>query len=185
MMCYDSATRQLILFGGARSGTDLGDTWVWAAGNWHHKSPPAAPLPRYSGSTSYDQATRQLILFGGWADNGLTFYSDTWTWTGCTWKELTPAATPPARARASMTFDATTGQLLLFGGWEPAVPYDWGGDTWAWTGKTWVNLHPAVSPPARDAAMAYDDATAQVILFGGDIDPPYGKAASDTWTWAR
>jgi hypothetical protein len=30
MMCYDSATRQLILFGGARSGTDLGDTWVWA-----------------------------------------------------------------------------------------------------------------------------------------------------------
>ena len=48
--------------------------------------------------------------------------------------------------------------------------------TWTWTHQT-----PATSPPARSAAtVAYDAATGQVVLFGGNN----GSAAlGDTWTW--
>jgi hypothetical protein len=49
-------------------------------------------------------------------------------------------------------------------------------------GLTWTQQHPAASPPARwDAAMAYDAATGDIVLFGG-----HGKhnvTLGDTWTW--
>jgi sugar lactone lactonase YvrE len=45
----------------------------------------------------------------------------------------------------------------------------------------WVQQSPAASPPARiEASMAYDAATGQGLLFGGD-----GRSTvfGDTWTW--
>jgi hypothetical protein len=54
-------------------------------------------------------------------------------------------------------------------------------DTWLWNGITWTQLSPAASPPARGAAaLAYDPATSQLVLFGG-----YSAASiyGDTWTW--
>ena len=48
---------------------------------------------------------------------------------------------------------------------------------------TWTNVAPAVSPPGRfKAAMAYDGATKQLVLFGGATS---GGASmlGDTWTW--
>jgi hypothetical protein len=93
------------------------------------------------------------------------------------WTQLTPAASPPARAYASMAYDPGTRQLVLFGG------YDGGflDDTWTWNGSTWTQLTPATSPPARDSAsMAYDPGTGQLVLFGGwDGNNIY----NDTWTW--
>jgi hypothetical protein len=59
-------------------------------------------------------------------------------------------------------------------------------DTWTWDGSDWTQRHPVHSPPARyAAAMAYDAATAELVLFGG-----YGRCQhcadgfhADTWTW--
>ncbi|MGA8369963.1 MAG: kelch repeat-containing protein, partial [Acidimicrobiales bacterium] len=81
---------------------------------------------------AYDQSTRQLILFGGSSAGGPL--GDTWLWTGTTWDGLSPAASPPARAFASMAYDQATGQLILFGGrgTDGAAL----GDTWSWTGST-------------------------------------------------
>jgi hypothetical protein len=46
------------------------------------------------------------------------------------------------------------------------------------TAATWTKQAPATSPPFRfDAAMAYDAATGNIVLFGGI--PLY----DDTWTW--
>jgi hypothetical protein len=48
------------------------------------------------------------------------------------------------------------------------------------TALAWIQLAPAASPPARSAAaMAYDPATAQLVLFGGYDGSPH----DDTWTW--
>jgi hypothetical protein len=46
----------------------------------------------------------------------------------------------------------------------------------------WTQLSPATSPPAlQDAAMAYDPATSQLVLFGGDV---VGVGLdNDTWIW--
>jgi sugar lactone lactonase YvrE len=82
-----------------------------------------------------------------------------------------------------MTWDAATGQVLLFGGYDGSSNYF--ADTWAWNGTTWTQLAPANFPPARDmASMVYDPATGNVVLFGGY--GPDGSASgffADTWTW--
>jgi hypothetical protein len=46
----------------------------------------------------------------------------------------------------------------------------------------WTRQAPATSPPARElASMAYDAATGNVVLFGGDNFEP--QTFNDTWTW--
>ena len=56
--------------------------------------------------------------------------------------------------------------------------------TWTWGGSTWAKQNPAAHPSARaSAAMAYDAATGNVVLFGGvgvaGDSVPFG----DTWIW--
>ena len=84
------------------------------------------------------------------------------------WTKLSPATSPPARYDASMAYDQGTGQLVLFGGYHGVRGSLYFGDTWTWNGSTWTKLSPAASPPPREgAAMAYDNATGQLVLFGG------------------
>jgi len=55
-------------------------------------------------------------------------------------------------------------------------------DTWAWTGSDWKQLSPASPLPVvrQSASMAYDGASSQMILFGGDTTGPSDR--NDTWT---
>jgi hypothetical protein len=181
MMKFDQATKQLILFGGIGSIGDYGDTWTFGHGNWTPVPSTSSPAARYSGTLAYDTSTNQFLLFGGWANGGATYYGDTWTWSGSTWVQLFPTTSPPVRARATMSFDSSTGQMILFGGWQPQAPA-WTNDTWEWNGSTWKVIAPAVSPPPRaDAAMAYDTSSRQLILFGGIT--PANENGADTWVW--
>ena len=61
-------------------------------------------------------------------------------------------------------------------------------DTWIWNGKTWAQAgEPSplgTNPPARySATMAYDDATHQLLLFGGDQGGGVLPVLGDTWIW--
>jgi len=80
-----------------------------------------------------------------------------------------------------MTYDAATGNVILFGGNSQGEV----ADTWVWDGSTWTQQHPATSPPAReDASMAYDAATGNVVLFGGYQERQGGfNVLGDTWVW--
>ena len=50
------------------------------------------------------------------------------------------------------------------------------------TGSLWTQLSPATSPSARSgASIAYDPATGQTVLFGGNAN---GTAQADTWSWS-
>lgn len=96
------------------------------------------------------------------------------------------SAGPPARSGAPMAYDQATQQLLLFGGDEGSLQPNGAyqvapsNDTWVYSGGGWTQLSPAHSPPGRvAAAMAYDAATQQVILFGGGDCSP----CNDTWAW--
>ncbi|HEY6623439.1 MAG TPA: kelch repeat-containing protein, partial [Acidimicrobiales bacterium] len=180
-VAFDSATDQLLLFGGRAATGNFGDTWTWDGSNWIQRSPVASPSPRNYAAMAYDQSTRQLILFGGSSAGGPL--GDTWLWTGTTWDQLSPAASPPARAFASMAYDQATGQLILFGGrgTDGAAL----GDTWSWTGSTWAQLAPSTSPTARSfASLAYDRSrsSAGLILFGGSTGPG-PTYLGDTWAW--
>jgi hypothetical protein len=142
---------------------------------------------------AYDGKTHTLLAFGG---RGATQdVNSTWSWDGTTWTLLHPSVSPPGREAGSMVYDAATGQIVLFGGYDgyasnttqPLL-----NDTWTWDGTTWTQQHPTVSPPARfEASMAYDATTQTVVLFGGGGGgtPPAGLAPNmapplnDTWVW--
>src|SRR5690348_16761812 len=58
------------------------------------------------------------------------------------WTQQHPATHPPARYSAAMTYDAATGNVVLFGGKSQGEL----GDTWVWNSSTWTQQHPATSP---------------------------------------
>jgi hypothetical protein len=105
---------------------------------------------------------------------------------GCT---TTCPASPTPRAANPVVYDGATNQVMLFGGLGSAANLN---DTWAWDGKAWTQVADAAdagctttctdSPRARAASsMAYDPASNQLILFGGD-----GGGIgflNDTWNW--
>jgi hypothetical protein len=176
---YDAALYQLVLFGGNDGGTVYGDTWTWKHGIWTKRDPARSPSARTGAAMVYDPATRQLLLFGGSSKPGTSggFKGDTWAWTGSTWRELHPAASPSARHNADMIYDSATGNVVLFGGYDGRYL----GDTWSWDGTTWTQLSPATSPSPRDSEpLVYDPATQTAIMYGGFNT---GGRLSDTWSW--
>jgi len=189
---YNPATGSVVLFAGEGSdGTDLADTWTWDGATWTQQFPPVSPHIRDSPAMAYDPATGTVVMFGGegrnggGAGNGGDIFSDTWVWNGrgATWTEEFPASSPSAR-RTSIVYDAHFGAIVLYGGDNAAgdccdIYFN---DTWTWTGKTWTQLFPASSPPARALpAVAYDAAIGQIVMFGG-YDVP-GQGLNDTWSW--
>jgi len=87
-----------------------------------------------------------------------------------------------------MSYDATTKNVVLFGGVNAAGELAKLGDTWTWDGvaKTWTQQSPSASPSPRLTPLAYDPATQSVMLFGGGIEHPPGSGGSafgDTWSW--
>ena len=144
------------------------------------------PPGREWASFAYDPRLHELVLFGG--DTAFAAHAGvfrgTWTDAGTRWTKRHPARSPAARTGAAMVYDAATGQLLLFGGTD-SLPFAPDGrtnnQTWVWTGRTWRQLHPAVSPFRRqDVNMVYDAASRKVILFGGFTG---SGGDNDTWAW--
>jgi hypothetical protein len=177
-MSYDVARDQVVLFGGLAGG-ELGDTWTWDNRTWTRQSPTTSPPARYGAAMAYDSAHQVIVLFGG---SGTSTFDDTWTWDGSTWTQQSPATSPPARYGAAMAYDVARGQIVLFGGNKGKGTAGDLDDTWTWNGSTWTQERPPTHPADRRwAAMAYDAARDQVVLFGGshtrDAEFP------GTWTW--
>jgi Kelch motif len=180
-MVFDPASHQLLLFGGsATTGTGFSNqTWTWNGSNWTQLHPATSPPGREDQQMAYDAATRTVILFAGF--HGTGYWDDTWSWNGTTWTKLNPATAPSGRDSAAFVYDPATSQMILFGGFRGTgfAP----GDTWAWNGTTWTPLSPAHSPGidvfARQAA--YDTASNQLLLFGGDAG--HSTFLNTIWTW--
>src|SRR5690349_7463112 len=63
----------------------------------------------------------------------------------------------------------------------PAQPAVLAGLAGSAAAPDWTKQAPAANPPARSfASMAYDAATGDIVLFGGDSSQ---GIVGDTWTW--
>jgi hypothetical protein len=134
VMAYDAATGTVVLFAAAVRQPppllpSLDSTWTWDGSTWTRQSPAASPPARIATVMAYDAATGTVVLFGGAGNNGTTLLGDTWAWDGSTWTQQAPATSPPARANASMAYDAASGTVVLFGGNDPRGLVH---DTWTW-----------------------------------------------------
>ncbi len=96
------------------------------------------------------------------------------------WRQPLVLTRPSGRIGATMAYDAAMGRVVLVGGFG-SEPLDAShADMWSWAGAGWVPVAATVRPPARwEAAMAYDEATGQLLLFGG----LNSTALGDTWLW--
>ena len=149
----------------------------------------AAPPATGNVTLVYDDQMGDVLFLGD------TFYSDpnqpaqTWIWNGSAWMHLHPAHEPSIRSNVAIAYDPATKQVVLFGGISSLANMNMLSDTWTWDGNDWTQQHPATSPPARDdAALAYDAATNQLVLFGGgsngpSIGRPFPPPLNDTWIW--
>jgi hypothetical protein len=187
-MAYDQATGQMVLFGGNNFDLpDLApdDTWTYDGTTWTQQSPPTSPPALYEASMTYDATIGQIVLFGGFSDDRDTTAGETWTYDGTTWTQQFPVTSPPARSGASMAYNSSTSQVVLFGGYNSEGLGDGNGllnDTWTYDGTTWTQQLPVASPTTRyGASMAYDASTDQMVLFGGDHDNK--TYLNDTWTY--
>lgn len=203
-LVYDDVTNSLLLFSGQdyTGGPLLVDTWTWDGSAWTQLHPAHHPISRSNAAIAYDPATRQVVLFGGGRNDnagGTPILGDTWTWNGSDWTQQHPANSPSARVDASLTYDAASGQLVLFGGTHtigfnpPRL-----NDTWVWTGSNWRQQHPRTAPALSATFqgrqvmfdypdMVYDPTTGKLLLTLIGIGDNNGTQADYStvadWTW--
>jgi hypothetical protein len=99
---------------------------------------------------------------------------------------------PPARGDTAVAYDVAAHTSVLFGGLTPQAQFL--NDTWTFNGTVWTQaVAPGCStscptiPSARfSPALAYDEMTRSVILFGGfgfDASGACCSALNDTWSF--
>ncbi|HEV2317127.1 MAG TPA: PKD domain-containing protein [Thermoplasmata archaeon] len=90
---------------------------------------------------------------------------------------------PPPLTGASMTYDPSSGSVVLFGGCS-VNQCPLANQTWSFSGGTWSNVTgSSPQPPARSyATMVFDAADGYLVLFGGIAAG--GRLLNDTWTYA-
>jgi len=205
-MAYDPATQQMVLYGNS------GGTWTWSGTAWTQVDGPGTPGctttctntagGRNTFALAYDPESQALILFGSNQRN------DTWAWNGTTWTQVADAASPgctdsclnspPRTVGTQMAYDDATHQMVLFGGAEPSYGPTNYNDTWVLSYSagtyTWAQVADSVSPgclgdcpnspPGRNVSkMAYDPATQQLVLWGGEVTGGDANGTNATWIW--
>ena len=191
-----------------------GDTWQFDVGDhtWWNVTPYLAcsaarcPGPRWGAAMTYDYGDGYTLLFGGCANGSLTMLannscpgpyellSDTWSYQDPSggvgrWTAISSFASPTARFEASMAYDGSDQEVILFGGC--ALRSCPAGDTWAFRSGRWQQVYtppgPAFNPPRRfGASMAQLGTSGGVVLFGGCqnsvVDCDHGaRLLGDTW----
>jgi len=177
----ESADNVTILFGGCVDSSCTaydGATWAWVGAGgvdaWVLTTPSTAPSPRGFANMAYDAYWGALILYGG-----CPYYcdqNDTWSYYNGAWTNVTAYntgggfATPPAGGEAQMTYDASLGELLLFGG----IGVSTGSDTWAWyCGEIacgWILITPPLNLPGDiySGGIASESSYYPPLVLGGN-----------------
>jgi hypothetical protein len=176
-MAFDPVSKKIVLFSGFDGSSYVRETWTFDGTAWTNLKTAVSPSGRAAASMAFDRVTRKLVLFGGY--DGSNDLGDTWLWDGATsrWTQAHPKSAPTAVTGPMLFTDPKNGHADEFGGYDGNF-YQL--NTWRWTGKTWIQLHPTNTPGARSIAVcALDSKRKNVVLFGG-----LGDVRTDnTWTW--
>jgi hypothetical protein len=193
-LVYDASDGYALLYGENNS-----QTWSFAHGRWTNLTASAGGAPGVSGSMAYDASGGYVLYFGGdpsdWSGSPFACTSDTWEFAHGSWVNVsTPLAViqPSPRSFASMAFDATTGQVLLFGGvCESGGVFQNFFETWSYSGGAfgtlgmWDELSSRNGPTPRfGAAFVYDPSDNESVLFGGAAASTVTNSVTayrDTW----
>lgn len=158
------------------------------APDWVQRNPGRSPTARAFGGMAAIDTDDKTVIFGG--TDFTSELGDTWVYdlSDNKWTDMAPAESPPARQYTQIATVYGDDKAVLFGGWY--YDQDWNpvmlNDTWVYDlgDNAWVNVTPAVSPPARAGyGMATVFGTDIVVLFSGMGDLYRNDMLQDTWTY--
>lgn len=144
-MAFDASRQRTVLFGGRRAWVPpephrnnfLSDTWEWDGVSWTQAYPAISPPRRESHAMAPMPDAGGVVIFAGYNfDLGITpghqgELSDTWVWTGESWNQLRPLASPRALRWHDMAFDSAANRIVLFGG-EDCLVFGCDSDSLTW-----------------------------------------------------
>ncbi len=186
-MAYDAARRDFVLFGGQFGGVSYDETWTFDGKIWTRLDPTHKPRPRRDAAMAYDPSRQMVVLYGGLIPNGSegSEASDTWTWNGVDWTEVSYDNAGP-RFRFGARMVSAGDHVVLFGGHVFNVRYF--GDAWKLDGSNWIRIDHDPTPAGRgDAAVAWNPDDSSLFVDGGlglrpDAGPGnLGIARRDAW----
>ena len=171
-LAYEASTGRLLALGGtAGDGSSLQDFWSWD-GTWRQITATPQPIRDYNTVMVYDPVREATIVPPG--PDKLT-----WLWKGGSWTAVS-AGVPTLTFQGNQTavFDTQRKQVVLVGSGANGEAVF----TWTWDGSLWREAKSATVPPPRaGSAVAYDEVSNRVLLFGGYYGE--GQALQDTWAW--
>jgi hypothetical protein len=121
--------------GAARCCT--GSVSLWDGSVWRQTRSYSNGPALYGGTFVGDPATHSDVYL---ASSG-----QTWVWDGA-WTRKHPGTTPATLDGAAAAFDATTGQVVRFGGFGTTKPGGLYDQTWTWDGSNWTLRAGSVGP---------------------------------------
>jgi hypothetical protein len=201
-MVYDSANKQLVVFGGFGGDTgtmvNLNDVWVLSLtkdqrSQWKKLTPSGtAPTVRRAHQLIYDSANSRVIVFGGWngsASDGAV-YALSMTPGSEAWSTLTTSGTAPTmRVQHNAIYDEVNKRMIVYGGrndggtslsntvFQLTLPVS---GTPTWSQPTVSN---APSSGRELATMLYDPVNEVAWMHGGcaGSSPTNCTRQSDIW----
>jgi PKD repeat protein len=111
----DTATGDVVLFGGLNATEDLNDTWTYSNGTWSLLVTATGPDARDGPGMAYDAAENAVVMYGGYPAND--YYYATWVLEAGVWTQYDVSPTPAAGTIwGQMTYDAADGYVVLLQG---------------------------------------------------------------------
>jgi RHS repeat-associated protein len=181
---YDSATNQMIVFGGSNRPATLNSqpvetnaVWALSNANGHGGTPvwtnlvaqgsPGAPPPRALHAAVYDACTTRMTIFAGTLlgpQGAFNLYNDTWVLANAntrngtpTWMELNPIGGPPIpRWQPATVLNTASARMTIWGGETQQSLLS---DTWILGGFTGVpeallSVTPGIAQPGQTVNVA-------------------------------
>ena len=188
-MDYDSVYGVVLLYGGCSVAACPNNyTWYYSgAYGWTNLTTSLSPSPPAllgaSLAFAADPADQVSVLEGGCLDRSCSNASNaTYAFAGSGWILLPNGSNAPRGYAGSVAFDATLGELVLFGGCTNSLCDDdrtWTFFNFSWTNRTAALASAGPTPPGRSGAvLTWDELDGALVLFGGTGRT---RLLDDTW----
>ena len=177
-MAWDPALDSMVLMPASSSGAD---TWTWSGTHWTDHRQPDPYLPTGIFDLAFEPATQTLMAvgFGSVVSGGYGAPTETWTWNGAAWHQLSAQDVPAAYGILGLGWDPITARLLLFGeGPATLVPLL----RWEWSGSDWVEL-PSVTGPRIIEGHVTGGETRNLLLVGELSEAQGATTPIRVWSW--
>ncbi|MCI4335336.1 MAG: PKD domain-containing protein [Thermoplasmata archaeon] len=166
---WDPALQAMLLVGGctvANCSTASNAEWTLNRTGWHLVGAGPAGSTVYGAGMAFDLADATMLRFGGEYPGSAAVSNATFALNGSTWSNLTISSRncaltcqyPPGGVGTALSWFGAEGELVLFGGWDPAGSA--GSDTtWSFLHGQWSPVASSAAPPAAEYAEMAENST--------------------------